>query len=285
MKLVSRMLGAALCAMGLVGVSASAGAGSSHHAPPPKVYHGGGHHGGHHGGGHHGGGRLITIGGPQINVGDVNVYSGGMSAASSVSISNASSNVTVYGGGGGSYVNYTKVPEYIEGLEVVTVTRGTGLDMSAVRADCVSPDGERMPAARTGRSGLIEAARARELFRCEAGLELHAFIGAEMHGDLSHASGQTFVCRTGQSLWADKHGGLVCRAKRHLACWTIGRKAQCNCDCTARAPRRLACTEAQLRHAFGVDAVMIAARRQIDVEEVHVTRGLSLNGGVGLPPM
>jgi hypothetical protein len=281
MKLVSRMLGAALCALGLL---VGATAGEMSHAP--KGHHGGGHHGGgHYGGGKGGGGKLITIGGPQIHVGGVNVMSNSSSSASSVAISNSTTNVTVYGGGGGSYVNYTKVPEYIDGLEVVTLTRGAGPDLTAVRADCVAPGGERMPAARTGRAGLIEAGRMRELFRCEAGLELHAFAGAALEGDLARASGQSFVCRPGHSLWATRDGGLVCKAKRQLACWTKGRKAQCNCDCTARAPRRLACNEAQLRHAFGVDAVTLAAHRVVTVEEVHVTRGLSLNGGVGLPPM
>jgi hypothetical protein len=281
------MLSAALCAMGLLGAAAMAGAGEVHHGPKPNVYHGGGQHsGGQHGGGHHsGGGRLITIGGPQIHVGGVNVYAGGMSTASAVSVSNASANVTVYGGGGGSYVNYTKVPEYIDGLEVVTVTRGAGAALTAVSADCIAPSGERMQAARTGRADHVAGNRARELYRCESGLILEAHVGAAADGDLARTSGQIFTCRSGQSLWATESGGLVCRAKRHLACWTRGRKAQCNCDCTARAPRRQPCTEAQLRHAFGVEPVTMIARAQADIASVHVTRGLSLNGGVGLPPM
>jgi hypothetical protein len=278
MKMFSRTLSAAACALFAAATLAqSALAGEAPHHP------------GHHGGGkpsYHGRpAGSINVNVPQVKIPNVNVIVGGASYSSSqaAAISTSNTNVTVYGGGGGSYVNYTKVPEYIDNLEVVTVTRGASRQDTLVDAVCVTRDGREMPAARARRAQAIASGAAGELFRCENGFELRAFSGRAYGSQVESIDGFELVCGHGQSLWRSQSGELYCGAKRRLACWGKA-KSSCNCECSANKPRKLACTEAQLRHAFGAGAVRIAGTRAHDHAAVIVTRGLSLNGGVGYPP-
>jgi hypothetical protein len=50
------------------------------------------------------------------------------------------------------------------------------------------------------------------------------------------------------------------------------------------APSAHVCGEAYLRHAYGIGAIEIEARRHASHQAVTVTRGMQLTGGVGYAP-
>lgn len=165
--------------------------------------------------------------------------------------------VNVYAGGGRFYVNGMRAPDFVEALEVVTVTRGTGQRQRTADAICISRDGHTMPAARVRRATHIAEGTAVELFRCEDGFALHGIVtraGRAPRGD-------THVCGSGASLWSANNGVVHCKAKRPLGL-----------------------SEAELRHAFGAGPIVLTSGVRADHAAVTVTRGMSLTGGVGYAP-
>lgn len=219
-----------------------------------------GHCGAKHAGYHGRSAGQTGVSGPSVKVHGVNVYAGVGTAAPAGAIAAArtAAGVTVYAGGGAYYVNYTKVPEYLDGLEVVTVTRGAGSRGRLVDAVCVSREGHEMPAARIRRASRVPASVNMELFRCEAGFALTGFVSRAG----GSADGYEVACEPGLSLWSGKDDAVHCRKKQPLG-WS----------------------EAKLRHAFGIGAITIAGHARADHASVTVTRGLSLTGGVGHPPL
>jgi hypothetical protein len=165
--------------------------------------------------------------------------------------------VNVYTGGGGFYVNGMRAPDYVEALEVVTVTRGTGQRQRTVDAICMSRDGHTMPAARVRRATHMTEEMAVELFRCEGGFALHGIVSRAGRA----SRGDTINCSSGASLWSAPNGGVQCRAKRPLDL-----------------------SEAELRHAFGAGPIVLTSGVRADHAAVTVTRGMSLTGGVGYAP-
>jgi hypothetical protein len=190
---------------------------------------------------------------PAVKPHNVNVYAGGRSTLRP----GPTANVTIYSGGGGQYVNYVRVPEYVDGLEIVTVTRGAGLRGLIVDAVCASRDGHEMPAARLRRTSQVDPGANIELFRCETGFLLTGFVRLAK----GNAAGHEVACAQGQSLWSGRDGSVHCRDKQPLG-WS----------------------EAKLRHAYGVGAITLGGDARMDHAAVIVTRGLSLSGGVGYAP-
>lgn len=246
MSKFSRMLSAAIFfALAAAFSAGAANAGSCGRNDCERGYHG-----------RHAGAAAVKI--PQVRVPNVAVYTGGAShwQAQGRAVSPASAFVTVYYGGG-FYANEVRYPENIDGLEVVTVTRGAGNRNRIVDAICVARGGQEMPAARVRRGSTIESSKDAELFRCESSFELRAFVSQPG----GRAAGSEVVCDPGLSLWSSRNGSVHCRPKRGLAM-----------------------SEAEMRHAFGLGAITVEGTRAADHASVVVTRGLSLSGGVGYAP-
>ena len=171
--------------------------------------------------------------------------------------------VTIYGGGG-VYLSQMRAPEHTGPLNVVSVFGGASGPGQSVDAACVNGGGNSMPAARLHASDQLSHDVHGELFRCEDGFTLRAVAGST-HGR-RHGAG--IACRSGTSLWRTASGALSCAPKSPLVC----------------SPLAHACGEASLRHANGIGAIEIEARRYAGHPAVTVTRGMTLTGGVGYAP-
>lgn len=208
----------------------------------------------------------------------VNVYRGGQFDNDAFARSHSNQHVTIYRGG--ADIAYLQSPDYIEGLEVVMVTRGAGIANRTIDAICIAEDGHEMPAARVQRAGGAHRHGVMEVFRCEGSFTLRAF--ASHPGSL--ANGNHIVCASGRSLWVRADGAAVCKPKQRLACWSEGRQSQDPYTRSTPGPDKTACTEAELRHEHGTGPVVVAGTRQADHPDVMVTRGMNLTGGVGYAP-
>jgi hypothetical protein len=200
------------------------------------------------------------------------------------------------GGGGGGYGNAGVTQSSISNLmldggyetrlveEEVTAFENYCIDKikeaietRPVQALCIDDKNTPHPASRLDDGANVSANFQGELYRCIAGTHMQVTLGHLEGGSPSFASGETFSCRKGESLWHSRGGQLSCR--------------------TQTAERN--CNERSLLRKFGpgVKLVQVASKSTICepaqrtkvtkvAKEVKVSRAIAggnliLDGGVG----
>jgi hypothetical protein len=134
------------------------------------------------------------------------------------------------GGGGGGYGTAGVAQSSISGLvldggyetktveEEIAATESYCLDriiedvrMRPVQAMCIDDKNTPHPASRTDGALEVSPTYNGEIYRCVAGTHMQVTLGTVEGGSPSFASGETFSCAKGESLWHAKGGQLACR--------------------------------------------------------------------------
>ena len=184
----------------------------------------------------------VVVNVPGVSVAAANVRVGastsviaaaGVSATTSAGVvvsGGSSGGAYAFGGGGGYYSNPGVSQSSISGLtldggyetktveEEIATTESYCLDriieeikMRPVQAMCIDDKNTPHPASRVDGAVEVSPTFNGEIYRCIAGTHMQVTLGTVENGAASFASGETFSCVKGESLWHSKGGQLVCR--------------------------------------------------------------------------
>lgn len=164
----------------------------------------------------------VSVGAANVHVGATSTVVAGASVsttlASGVVVSgSASGSAFAFGGGGGSFYSTPAAPQSsITGLtlagDAYCVDRIVEeFQARPVQALCVDDKNTPHPASRLDDSTTVDANFSGEIYRCIAGTHMQVTLGHMLNGQPSFASGDTFSCAKGESLWHAPGGQLACR--------------------------------------------------------------------------
>ncbi len=214
------------------------------------------------------------------------VVSGGASGGSYV----------IGGGGGGVYVNPGVGSSSISGLqldggydtrtveEAVESTESYCIDriieelqVRPVQAMCVDDKNTPHPASRVDDEIQVDGQYNGEVYRCLAGSHMQVTLGKMENGAASFASGETFSCAKGESLWHARGGVLSCRPQipeRNCNERSLLRKFGPGVKLIEVAGKKAYCEPATRTKVTKV-------AREIKVPRAIAAGDLQLDGGVG----
>jgi hypothetical protein len=131
----------------------------------------------------------------------------------------ASGNVFAFGGGGGGFYSTPPVPQSsITGLTLLgdayCIDRIVEeFQVRPVQALCIDDTNTPHPASQIDDAGAVPGSYSGEVYRCIAGTRMQVTLGHMVDGQPSFASGETFSCLKGESLWHEPGGQLACRTQ------------------------------------------------------------------------
>jgi hypothetical protein len=171
---------------------------------------------------------IVKVPGVSIATASVNVGATA-TAVASARVSTLASGVVVSGadagsmlafaGGGGGYYSNPGVPQ--TSITNLTLTGDAycvdriveEFQVRPVQALCVDDKNSPHPASRLDDSATVEADYSGEVYRCVAGTRMQVTLGHMVNGQPSFASGDTFSCAKGESLWHAPGGQLACKTQ------------------------------------------------------------------------
>jgi hypothetical protein len=163
----------------------------------------------------------VSVATANVNVGATStvVASAGVSAtlSSGVVVSgDASGGAFAFGGGGGFYSNPGVPQSSITGLtlagDAYCVDRIVEeFQVRPVQALCIDDKNTPHPASRLDDGDAVDGSFSGEVYRCISGTRMQVTLGHMVNGQASFASGETFSCLKGESLWHSPGGQLACR--------------------------------------------------------------------------